>query len=67
MTVTMLTGLGALSAPALACAGFAGLAVFLVLRDPAGQLRRLTRRRSRVAGVVPRLCDCLRGVRMHRR
>jgi hypothetical protein len=57
----MLTGLGALSAPALVCAGFAGLAVFLVLRDPAGQLRRLTRRRSRVAEVVAPLVRLIAG------
>ena len=49
MFQTMLTGFGTLSAAALLCAGLAGLSVFLVLRDPAGQLRRLTRRRSRLA------------------
>jgi pilus assembly protein TadC len=57
----MLTGLGALSVPALVCAGFAGLAVFLVLRHPAGQLRRLTRRRSRVAEVVAPLVRVIEG------
>jgi hypothetical protein len=43
------------------CAGFAGLAVFLVLRDPAGQLRRLTRRRSMVAEVVAPLVRLIAG------
>jgi pilus assembly protein TadC len=49
MFQTMLTWFGTLSATALLCAGLAGLSVFLVLRDPAGELRRLTRRRSKLA------------------
>ncbi len=61
LTAIMSTGFGALSAPALACAGFAGLAVFLVLRDPAGQLRRLRRRRSRLAEVGAPLLRLIEG------
>ena len=56
-----------LSLTAFLCAAFAGLAVFLLLRHPAGQLRRMTRGNSRLAVVVAPLCDCLRGVRTHRR
>ena len=51
---TALAGFGALSATTLLCAGLAGLAVFLALRDPARELRRLTRRRSKLAeGAAP--------------
>jgi hypothetical protein len=51
---TALTGFGALSVTTLLCAGLAGVAVFLALRDPARELRRLTRRRSKLAeGVAP--------------
>jgi pilus assembly protein TadC len=51
---TMLTVFGALSPNTMLSAGFAGLAVFLLLRNPAGQLRRMTRRNSRPAqAVVP--------------
>ena len=49
LITTMLTGLPTLSTTALLCAGFAGLAVLLALRRPAGQLRRITPRNSRVA------------------
>ena len=41
-----------LSLTAFLCAAFAGLAVFLLLRHPAGQLRRMTRAGSRLAVVV---------------
>jgi pilus assembly protein TadC len=58
---TTLTGLGALSATDLLCAGFAGLAVFLVLRDPAGQLRRMTRSSSRLAEAVAPLSRLIEG------
>ena len=51
---TALAGFGALSATTLLCAGLAGLAAFLALRDPARELRRLTRRRSKLAvGAAP--------------
>ena len=51
---TALAGFGALSATNLLCAGLAGLAAFLALRDPARELRRLTRRRSKLAvGAAP--------------
>ena len=66
MFQTMLTGFGTLSAPPC-CAGLAGLAVFLVLRDPAGQLRRLTRRRSNWLKQVAPFTRLIGGVRMHRR
>jgi pilus assembly protein TadC len=58
---TMLTGLGTLSATTLLSAGLAGLAVFLALREPAGALRRLTRRRSKLAEVVAPLIRLIRG------
>ena len=58
---TMLTGLGTLSATALLSAGLAGLAVFLALRQPAGELRRLTRRRSKLADVVAPLIRLIQG------
>ena len=56
-----LTGLGTPSATALLCAGFAGLAVLLVLRNPAGQLRRMARRRSRLTEVVEPLARLIEG------
>jgi pilus assembly protein TadC len=58
---TMLTGLGTVSATTLLSAGLAGVAVFLLLRDPAGQLRRLTRRRSKLAEVVAPLMRLIEG------
>ena len=58
---TMLTGLGTLSATALMSAGLAGLAVLLALRQPAGELRRLTRRRSKLADVVAPLIRLIQG------
>jgi pilus assembly protein TadC len=58
---TMLTGLGTLSATALLSAGLAGLAVFLALRQPAGELRRLRRRRSKLADVVAPLIRLIQG------
>jgi pilus assembly protein TadC len=58
---TMLTGLGTLSATTLLSAGMAGLAVFLALREPAGELRRLTPRRSKLAGLVAPLIRLIQG------
>jgi pilus assembly protein TadC len=58
---TMLTGLSALSATTLLSAGLAGLAVFLALREPAAALRRLTRRRSKLAEVVAPLIRLIQG------
>jgi len=58
---TMLTGLCTLSATALLSAGLAGLAVLLALRQPAGELRRLTRRRSKLADVVAPLIRLIQG------
>ena len=52
LITTMLTGLPTVSTTALLCAGFAGLAVLLALRSPAGQLRRITPRKSRLAVAV---------------
>jgi pilus assembly protein TadC len=57
----MLTGLGTLSATSLLSAGLAGFAVFLALREPAGALRRLTRRRSKLAEVVAPLIRLIQG------
>lgn len=61
MFQTMLTWFGTLSATALLCAGLAGLSVFLVLRDPAGELRRLTRRRSKLAEAAAPLTRLIGG------
>jgi pilus assembly protein TadC len=55
------SGLDQLSLTALLCAAFAGLAAFLLLRHPAGQLRRMTRRRSKLAVVVGPMVRLLRG------
>ena len=61
LTSTMLTGFGAPSPSTLLSAGFAGLAVFLMLRNPAGQLRRMTRRKSRPAQAVAPLRRLIAG------
>jgi pilus assembly protein TadC len=45
----------------LLCAGFAGLAVYLTLRHPAGQLRRMTHATSRASVVAARLVPPIRG------
>ena len=55
------SGLDQLSFSALLCGAFAGLAVFLLLRHPAGQLRRMTRRRSKLAVVLAQMRRLLRG------
>ena len=55
------SGLDQLSLSAVLCAAFAGLAVFLLLRHPAGQLRRMTRRRSRGAAALAPMLRLLRG------
>ena len=52
LMTAMLTGVDRLSPTAAVCAGFAGLAVFLMLRHPAGELRRMRLRRSRLALVT---------------
>jgi pilus assembly protein TadC len=43
------------------CAGLAGLAVFLVMRHPAGELRRVTSQRSRFSVVTVPLASLIRG------
>ncbi len=58
---TMLTGLSTLSATTLLSAGLAGVAAFLLLRDPAGELRRLTRRSPKLAAVVAPLMRLIEG------
>lgn len=57
----MLTGLGAPWPSTLLSAGFAGLTVFLLLRNPAGQLRRMTPRKSRPAQAVAPLRRLIEG------
>lgn len=57
----MLTGFGAPWPSTLLSAGFAGLAVFLLLRNPAGQLRRMTPRKSRPAQTVAPLRRLIEG------
>lgn len=61
LITSMLAGFTTASASALLCAGFAGLAVFLLLRHPAGQLRRMMRRKSRLAVGVRPLVRLLQG------
>lgn len=61
LITTMLTGLPTVSTTALLCAGFAGLAVLLALRRPAGQLRRITPSKSRLAVAVMPMVRLLRG------
>jgi pilus assembly protein TadC len=63
LTTIMAAGLAALSAPPLLCAGLAGLAVFLALRHPAGQLHRMTHRNSRLAEATAPLVRLFRGRR----
>ena len=58
---TMLTGFGAPSARTLLSAGLAGLAMFLLVRNPAGQLRRMARRESRAADLVAPLRRLIAG------
>jgi pilus assembly protein TadC len=57
----MLTGLTTVSRTALLCAGFAGLAVFLLVRHPAGQLRRMRPTKSRLVAAVAPLVRLVRG------
>jgi pilus assembly protein TadC len=61
LITTMVTGLPTVSATALLCAGLAGLAVLLALRRPAGQLRRITPKKSRLAVAVTPVVRLLRG------
>jgi pilus assembly protein TadC len=58
---TLLAGLGPPSGSGVLCAVLAGLAVFLALRHPAGQLRRMTRGGSRLSVVVAPLVRLIRG------
>ena len=60
-TTILLPDLDPMSIVGLLSAGFAGLAVFLALRHPAGQLRRMTRSPSRFAALAPPLARVFRG------
>ena len=60
-TMILLAGLDPGSIVGLLSAGFAGLALFLALRHPAGQLRRMTRRPSRFAALTTPLARIVRG------
>jgi len=55
------SGRDQLSFSALFCAAFTGLAVFLLLRHPAGQLRGMARDRSKPAAAVAPMLRLLRG------
>jgi pilus assembly protein TadC len=57
----MQSGLDQLSLTPLLCAAFTGLAVFLLMRHPEGQLRRIARGRSKLAVVVAPMLRLLRG------
>ena len=61
LTTIMLTRPVALSATGLLGAGLAGLAVFLALRHPAGQLRRMAPSTSRFAVIAGPLARLLGG------
>ena len=61
LTTIMLTRPVALSATGLLSAGLAGLAVFLALRHPAGQLRRMGPSTSRFAVIAGPLARLLGG------
>ena len=61
LTTIMVVGLDGLSAAGLSCAGLAGLAVFLALRHPAGQLHRMIHRHSRLAEMAAPLGRLIRG------
>jgi hypothetical protein len=61
MISTLLAGFGAAPARTLMSAGFAGLAMFLLVRNPAGQLRRMSRRESRPARVLAPLRRLIEG------
>jgi len=60
MTIT-LTRVGQLSATGLLSAGFAGLAVLLALRHPAGHLRRMAPQTSRLAVAAAPVVRLFRG------
>lgn len=60
-SMILLVGLSSVSVPGLCCAGLAGLAVLLALRHPAGQLRRMERRRSKLAALMTPLVGVVRG------
>ncbi|HET8915292.1 MAG TPA: type II secretion system F family protein [Propionibacteriaceae bacterium] len=55
------SGLDQLSLTALLCAAFTGLAAFLLLDHPVGQLRRITRGRSKLAAVAAPMLRLIRG------
>jgi pilus assembly protein TadC len=61
LMTTLLAGVDRLSPTAVVCAGFAGLAVFLMLRHPAGELRRMRVGRSRLAVVTAPCWRLLQG------
>ena len=62
LTTAMLAGVDRLSPTAVVCAGFAGLAVFLTLRHPAGELRRMRLGGSRLAVVTAPCWRLLKGL-----
>jgi hypothetical protein len=55
------SGLDQLPLSALLSAAFTGLAVFLLLRHPAGRLRRMTRNRSKPAAAASPILRLFRG------
>jgi hypothetical protein len=57
----LLAGFDPLSLTGLLCAGCAGLAVFLAMRHPAAELRRVTSRRSKLTVATVPLGRLLRG------
>jgi pilus assembly protein TadC len=61
MISTLLTGFGITPVRTLLSAGLAGLAMFLLVRNPAGQLRRMSRRESRPARVLAPLRRLMEG------
>jgi pilus assembly protein TadC len=61
LVCVLLAGFDSLSATGLLCALFGGLAAFLVMRHPAGQLRRVTNHKSKLTGAVAPLGRLIRG------
>ena len=60
-TMILLAGLNSVSITGLCCAGLGGLAVLLALRHPAGQLRRMQVRPSKLAALLAPLIRIVRG------
>lgn len=61
LMIILLTGFGMRSETGVLCAALAGLTVFLALRHPGGQLRRMTNDRPKVTAAMVPLARLIRG------